>query len=231
MLNPSPLYIFIDESGNFDFSPKGTKYYIFTAVTTNFPCEKSFEITNLKYDILNGNVIPGLGTDYLEDHLCVRFHATEDMQAVRNLFFNTISDMKGIQANSIVIQKNKLNPSLYDEKYFYSKFLGSLLEYVFQVYSYSSLCIFVDNVATGQVKRKQFIKTIKTEIKDRNPKTSFRIYFPPSSSNIMLQVCDYINWAIYKKWERQDERSYANIQHLLQRPERDIFTTGRTTYY
>jgi len=31
------LFIFIDESGNFDFSPKGTKYFILSAVSTLKP--------------------------------------------------------------------------------------------------------------------------------------------------------------------------------------------------
>ena len=31
------LYVFIDESGNFDFSPSGTKYFILTTLTTIVP--------------------------------------------------------------------------------------------------------------------------------------------------------------------------------------------------
>jgi len=33
----STLYIFLDESGNFDFSPKGTKYFVLSAVSTLDP--------------------------------------------------------------------------------------------------------------------------------------------------------------------------------------------------
>jgi len=204
---PDPLYIYIDESGNFDFSPNGTKYYTFTAVMTRTPCECAHEITQLKHDILMGEQLPTLGTDYLEKQFCKRFHATEDMQAVRDLFFAIIQQMNGICANSIILQKNKMNPSLRDPTKFYPKFLGSLLDYIFQVYTYSKLCIFVDGVVVNNHKD-QFIKTIKTEINNRNPKTNYRIFFPPSESNCMLQVCDYINWAIYRKWDKLDIRSY-----------------------
>lgn len=40
------LYLFIDESGNFDFSPKGTKYFVLTALATFDPLMKREEGKN-----------------------------------------------------------------------------------------------------------------------------------------------------------------------------------------
>ncbi len=33
----TPLYLFLDEGGNFDFSPAGTRYLTLTAVTATRP--------------------------------------------------------------------------------------------------------------------------------------------------------------------------------------------------
>lgn len=227
---PEPIYIFIDESGDFNFSKSGTKYYTFTALITKTPCRFHNEIKDLQISILSGAKLSHLGLEYLDEHLCEHFHATEDKQPVRDLFFNLISSMNTFKANSIVIQKNKTNPSLYKPKTFYPQFLCSLIDYIFQAYSYSKLCIFVDGCAVNQNKA-IFKKTIATEIRKRDSNASFRIFFPPSAGYCNLQVTDYINWAIYRKWEKGDLRSYDLIKHLLQAPERDIFRRGTTEYY
>lgn len=46
--NSETLYIFIDESGNFDFSPGGTKYFVLTAFVTFNPVEERDTLLHLK---------------------------------------------------------------------------------------------------------------------------------------------------------------------------------------
>jgi hypothetical protein len=45
-----------------------------------------------------------------------------------------------------------------------------------------------------------------------------------------LQVADYATWAIQRKWERNDPRSYDQVKHLLG-SEFDAFEPGQPTYY
>ncbi len=45
------LYIFFDESGNFDFSDKGTKYFLLTSITKERPFEAFKALHNLRYDL------------------------------------------------------------------------------------------------------------------------------------------------------------------------------------
>jgi len=45
------LYIFIDESGNFDFTKKGTKYFILTGFATFNPVINREKLLELKYDL------------------------------------------------------------------------------------------------------------------------------------------------------------------------------------
>jgi len=225
-----PLYIFIDESGDFNFTASGTRHYTFTAVITPTPYDSVEAITRLRHEILSGDILSCINLGYLENHLCHLFHATEDKQPVRDLFFELIGHMGCFQANSIVIRKYRTNPTLREPHVFYPRFLGSLLDYVFKAYRYSKLCIFVDGTPVNKQK-KLFINTIKSEIVKKGPKTPFRIYFPTSASNCFLQITDYVNWAIFRKWEDGDTRSYDLIRGLLERPELDAFRSGDMDYY
>lgn len=75
------LYIFIDESGNFDFSTRGTRHLVMCAYSTNQPEKDTTEFQNLKYSLLSDGV----------EQEC--FHATEDLQKVRDSVFKLIKNM------------------------------------------------------------------------------------------------------------------------------------------
>lgn len=183
----APLYVFIDEGGDFNFSPSGSKVYTISAVITHNPWELLDEISALRHRILASELHPHLGQTYLENCLCHRFHASEDQQVVRDNFFEIIGKMQYIKAHGVVIKKNLANPSFREPAKFYSKVTASLLDYTFKKYQYSKLCIFVDNIPVNKQKD-VFLKAIKTEIKTKQPKKEFAIFFPPSSSNPYLQV-------------------------------------------
>lgn len=226
-----PLYVFIDEGGDFNFSPKGSRFYSMTAVITHCPWEYLDEIYALKHRILSKEIHSHVGMDYLENCLCHKFHCTEDKQCIRNDFFETIQKMKYMKAHSIVVRKNKTNPTLRDPLMFYPRIVGSLLDYIFKKYQYSMLCVFVDGTPPTKKGKSALIKSIKQEIKKRQPNKEFAMYFPHSSSNVYLQVSDYINWAILRKWESGDLRSYEYIKDLLGTPELDMFKRGDMEYY
>jgi hypothetical protein len=49
-------------------------------------------------------------------------------------------------------------------------------------------------------------------------------------SDPCLQVADYCTWAIQRKWERNDNRSYDLISGKLE-SEYDVWAIGRTYHY
>lgn len=226
----APLYVFIDEGGDFNFSPSGSKMYTISATITHNPWELLDEVSQLRHNILAGERHNHLGQNYLENCLCHRFHASEDQQPVRDDFFTIISKMQYIKAHAVVVRKNRTNPVLREPHKFYSKVMSSLLDYIFKKYQYSKLCIFVDNIPINKQKD-IFLKAIKTEIRSKQPSKQFSIYFPPSSSNAYLQISDYINWAVFRKWENDDTRSYVLIEKLLGKKELDMFAKGDYEYY
>jgi hypothetical protein len=78
------LFIFLDESGNLDFSTKGSKHFVLTAVTALNPLESSSKIQDLKYRLL------------IEGSDIQHFHASEDRQIVRNEVFRVINTLEPI---------------------------------------------------------------------------------------------------------------------------------------
>ncbi len=224
------LFIFIDESGNFDFSPKGTKYFVLSAVSTLNPLGKEI-LEEIKYDLMeNGNDL-----EY--------FHAAEDKQSVRDLVYSFIENMKDIEIDSVIAQKNKTNPSLYiSEKKkktkkggkLYTIALRTLLRYIF--------CRYDNPVKVGQLvivlssifdvnKRELIKKIIKIYLKQTfsNP---FYLYFHESRSDKNTQIADYCCWAIYRKWTDGEIRPYNAVNKGNKiKSEFDIFKTGQTIYY
>jgi hypothetical protein len=59
---------------------------------------------------------------------------------------------------------------------------------------------------------------------------TYSVLHHDSKSNFGLQIADYLTWAVYRKWDRNDSRSYDLIRKFVQ-SEFDIFRTGTTYYY
>ena len=225
-----PLFVFIDEGGDFNFTPSGSKVYTITATISHCPWELLEEATQIRHLILAGELNKELGQEYLEIHLSEKFHASEDLQVVRDNFYEIIQKAEYIKVHSVVVRKNRTNPSLRAPVKFYPKVIASLLDYIFKKYEYSKLCIFLDGVPIKKNKD-VFLKSIKAEIRAKQPNKEFSIYFPPSCSNLYLQISDYMNWAIFRKWEKSDERSYDLIKKFLGSTELDMFSNGDMEYY
>ena len=224
------LFIFIDESGNFDFSLTGTKYFVLSAVSTLNPLGKE-KLEEIKYDLIKN------GTD-LE-----YFHATEDKQSVRDLVYSFIENMKDIEIDSVIVQKNKTNPSLYiSEKKkkskkggkLYTIALRTLLQYVFCRYDNSAkvdqVVIILSSIFDAN-KRELIKKIIKIYLKQISSKP-FYLYFHESRSDKNTQIADYCCWAIYRKWTDGEIRPYNAVNKGNKiKSEFDIFKTGQTIYY
>src|SRR5689334_15781103 len=113
------LYIFLDEGGNLDFSPNGTKFFTVSTITKCRPFALDADLLALKYDLLE----EGLDLD------C--FHASEDRQLVRNRVFSLIGKhLAQFRVDSLIVEKRKTQPHLREQEKFYPAMLGYLLRHV-----------------------------------------------------------------------------------------------------
>lgn len=213
------LYVFLDEGGNFDFSGNGTKYFTLTAVTAARPFCWYGPLASLKYDLIE----EGSEID------C--FHASEDEQEVRNRVFRCIADnLVSLRIDSLIVEKRKTGPALQPVAKFYPRMMGYLLQYVLrpQNLQYVTEVIIITDSLPLKKKRGAIKKGIKLDLASRLcPETKYRLLHHASKSCLGLQVVDYCNWAIYRKWSRQDLRSYELIQTGI-KSEFDVFRWGTT---
>lgn len=216
------LYIFLDEGGDFNFSPTGTRFFTLTSIAKVRPFNVSHALHSLKFDLMEE------GVDI--EH----FHASADKQKTRDRVFDIINrNLVDQVIDSLIVEKAKTGPALQVPAKFYPRMIGYLLVYVLQNSDLSGISevIIVTDSLPLQKKRKAIEKAIKMSLRAELPKSvRFRVMHHASKSCFGLQIADYCNWAVYRKWERGDTRSYDLIKHGI-RSEFDIFRTGTTMYY
>lgn len=216
------LYLFLDEGGNLDFSLNGTKYFTLTSITKERPFYAFSDLTDLKYDFIE----KGVALEY--------FHASEDRQLVRDEVFNIINKhFKNSEIDSLVVEKRKTRPESKKEIVFYPVLLGALLNIIFKRFkldNYKKLIIFTDSIPVNK-KRETVEKSIKLVLSKVLPKDfEYSILHHSSKSNFDLQIADYCNWAIYRKWDKGDVRSYNLIKKYI-KYEFDVFHSKTKYYY
>ena len=193
------LYMFIDEGGNFDFSPGGTRHFILTCLLEERPFPSYDKLRSLKYDLLEQG-----------------------------------TNLEHIQVSSMIVQKNKANPSIRDASTFYTKVFRMLMKWVVEKHvhgkGYERVILFTDVMPVAKKKR-AMEKGVKLELAGLlRAGIEYRIYHHQSRSSLNLQVADYCNWAIWRKWVNGDSRSYDVIKPCID-AEWNVFKDGKVEYY
>lgn len=221
------LYVFLDESGNFDFSPGGTKYFVLTVMSTTNPFDIGAPLLKLRYNLLPNYAC---GPSMEESG---HFHASEDKQDVRNQVFSILmSKHDETRVDSVIAQKNKASPTFHQQPVeFYSRLGEAALKYAFNRaawYGYDHV-VLVFSSLFDRKKRGILKQAFKSLIK-RHAGVPFALYFHDSKFDFCNQAVDYFGWAIYRKWESDDSRSYDLVRQII-KSEFPIFEYGDTEYY
>jgi hypothetical protein len=217
------LYVFLDEAGNFDFSGRGSSFFTLSAYTRARPFPIIANLLDLKHDLWE----QGLDLEY--------FHASEDRQLVRDQVFSTLStDLSQGSLDTVIVEKRKTHPVLQkDPGRFYTTIFSILLRYVLEGRKdgVNNIMIVCDTVPVSR-RRRAIEKGIKSNLAAWAARhgNRYSILFCASKSEPNLQVADYLNWAVFRRWERKDDRSYKIISSCI-RSEFDVFRTGSTYFY
>ena len=220
--NDQTIYLFLDESGNLDFSPKGTKYFVLTSIGLTQPSALLSEIDALRRCFLE----VGQDSEY--------FHAAEDSRFVRNEVFGVIrNNLDEIRIDSLIVEKRKTSPALRAYERFYPEMLGYLLKFVLpreQCERAKKIIVIADSFPDKRkpkVMEKAVEKTLSKMIGDSCP---YKFYNHSSRSHYGLQVADYCAWAVFRKQERGDASYYDYVKAGIA-SEFDIFRRGTRFYY
>lgn len=196
-------YLFLDEGGDLNFKGNGSRFFTVSSLATRRPFELADVLADLRFDVIE----EGLGIEY--------FHASEDRQAVRDRVFEAVvSHLDSVRLHTVVVEKSTVPLDQRDEAHFYSEKMGRLLEDVVRELLLEGATEFI--VITDRLpvksKRGAIEKAVKQTLARLLPHdSSYRLLHHASMSAPLLQAADYCNWAVFRKVERADERSYSLI--------------------
>jgi len=224
------LYIFVDEAGDMDFSVNGSNHYMFTFLAKRRPFNLHEYISNYRYSLLERNLDPLVGK-----RLDIEaFHACEDNRYVKNELFNIIStfDKTSVKAYSYVLEKSKVDPNKREKKdrFYIDNLSFAIQKFLDELEIDKNFIIITDKLPVQKNKNKQvgaLKKGIKEYLKSKKLDNQIRydIFHHCSASSANLQIVDYICWAIFRKFERNDNLYFDRIKKYLIKI--DEMTKGR----
>lgn len=219
-------YLFSDEAGCFTFKRRKpdrkdgpSDFFILTTVTAPV-----WTISDQLLAIRRRLAVTG---ESERDKL----HATSDLQEVRSEVFEIIKN-EDFRIDATVIRKCraqdkiKLSHALFYKYawYYHFKHVGPQI---------ANTCdkMLITAAALGTKKTKASFKAgVNETVQQTLARERWEVAFHDSSKDPLLWVADYCSWAIQKKWEHNDMRSYELIKDKI-KTEYDLFASGLKDYY
>ena len=214
-------YIYADESGDFVFSRRrsASRFFLLTTVTVHdFAVET--ELLKLRRQLAWEGI-----------ELRDGFHATYDNRFVRRRVFDVLS-VHDFSIAATIFEKRKAEPRIRPTQ---ADFYG------FAWYHHLRRIVTEDIVPTGELlitaasigtndMKANFQSAIQVVNNEQNAEITMKTSMWSAASDPCLQVADYCSWAIQRKWERADTRSYELIKGKV-KVENDLFSSGTIFYY
>ena len=217
----SVKYVFADEAGNFDFSRgrDASRYFILPTVVADSGGVGE-ELLRLRRDLVWRGIEVGDG-----------FHATEDRQEVRDAVFRLLVQ-RSLRVDATIFEKAKARPHLIvDEPTFYKYAWFYHFKHVAaQALGDQDRVMIVSASLGTRRKRAAFRAAIEDVARQLLHRREWRVGWWSAASDPCLQVADYCCWAIQRRWERGDDRSYRLVQPLIA-SEYEIWRDSRTLHY
>jgi uncharacterized protein DUF3800 len=214
-------FVFADEAGCFTFKKRqgASKYFTLSTVTTQ-SCELAHELLNIRRDV----AICGSPD-------CDKLHATTDSQAIRDRVFKILQG-HDFRIDATLLEKSKAQsqtkgtePTFYQYAWYYHfRHVGPL---VLQ----GADKLLITAAALGHNKtRAAFKHAVNNTLQQIAPRDKWEVSFMDSAKEPLLWAADYCAWAIQRKWERGDTRSYDLIKEKI-KTEFDLWRHGTRHYY
>lgn len=176
-------YLFIDEAGNLDFSPSGSRLFIFICMTGELRASGLLRLHGLRKDLLRR----GWDIEY--------FHASENKPGVRSEVFEALRDCHVTGSLvALAVEKSAVPADGRDAGAFYAKFLALAIGHSAAIADEEHVII-TDSIPI-QKKRKGVEKALRGVVAESHKRT--RIYHHASKSHLELQCVDYFGWAIWR---------------------------------
>lgn len=200
------VHFFADESGDLDFSGKAqaSRYFILTTITAH-DCTAGDQLLALRRQLA-----------WEGEPLTPDFHCTEERQMVRDRVF-ALLQQQTFRVDVTVLNKSKAYDRIKaDEVRFYKMAWWLHFKYVAPraVAMGDEVLVMAASIGTRK-KRKLFHDAVKEVVDQVLPTSPFQTTAWVAASDPCLQLADYCSWAIQRKWELNDSRSYDLISNKI----------------
>lgn len=200
------MHVFSDEGGDLTFKPpgKGISRYFMIGTVAMEDCAIGVELLDLRRDL----AWRGIQLD--------QFHATSDKQRVRDRVFDLIAKTD-LRYDVTILDKRKAFPRISADPLYCYK-LAWFLHFKYVAPAIVGPLDELLVVASAlQIKKKKALvhSAVRSVVNQVSPTVVFHTAFSPTMSDPCLQVADYITWAIQRKYEMGDDRSYDLVSHLV----------------
>lgn len=219
-------YVFADEAGCFTFKrrPEGRKdgpsdFFILTTVTA-----PEWGISD---DLLKIRRELALAGDPERDKL----HATKDLQEVRNSVFAVIAKQP-FRIDATILKKSKAQPQTRttEDRFYKTAWYYHFKHFGPKVAANADKMLITAAALGTKRTRAAFKESVNDTVQQVLHRDKWEVAFHESCKDPLLWVADYCCWAIQKKWEQNDFRSYDLIKDKI-KTEYDLFAPGQVEYY
>jgi hypothetical protein len=159
------------------------------------------------------------------------FHATSDKQVIRDQVFDLIC--KGnFRVDATILEKSKAMPHVRADKHTFYKYAWYYhFKHIGPQIAHRATELHLNTASIGTKKGQAvFTNAVNDVVQQVVRGTRYVTTFTQSQCDPCLQVADYCTWAIQRKWERGDDRSYRIIQRVVA-TEFNLWRNGTKHYY
>jgi hypothetical protein len=219
----SRLFIFADEAGCFNFSrkPGASRYYIICTISCTSCSDLGSSLLELRRELVWSGAEIG---DY--------FHASEDKQAVRDRVF-AVLQTHNFSVQATIMEKSKAYPHIRKTNERFYKY-GWFFHFKYAASKMIDFDTTELQITTASVMTKKaqgvFSDAVNDVVQQTVSGTPYRTNFCPAMADPCVQAADYCTWAIQRRWERNELRSYELIKDRIVH-EFDMWAHGNAHQY
>lgn len=205
------LFIYVDEAGN--FSGKQHTHFVLAAFTTDAP-----RVTHKAFTATKQTKLSKRFRSYAE----IKF---SDAKIPRSFKIKALKRVcaENIGIYALILHKENIPKDLRGRKegLFYCHRVGELLQ-LCPLASITQARVFLDRRRLKGLTRKNFDTELRTYLAARlTAKTSIVIEHVDSTTNVNVQIADFIAGAFFQKYERGNNEFYRTIESCI-RVEQEI---------
>lgn len=199
-------YIFLDESGDLGFKKTSSNWFMFTIAITDD--SRALE-----------RVVKRVWRSLKKKHKRLgELHASHEKNITKKRMLRQLSEISDLKILCVILNKQKVYVDLQDQKnYLYNYTANVLLDRLHSkeiLTSKEPIHLFIDRKDTKKRLRENFTNYLASAMKKRRD-GAFVVELHSSYENKSLQAVDFISWAIFRKYERNDYEFYELIKSKI----------------